>query len=82
MARQLGTAALGLASETGFPLIDGVDTSVLQFPAFAAGEALRLVPDAPSADPIQSWAIGLDVYIPQPTETFVSDCGDCTRPDR
>ena len=71
MARQLGTATLGLASETGFPLIDGVDTGVLSFPAFAADEALRIVPNTGSDDPVLTWAIGMDVYIPQPASTFV-----------
>ncbi len=72
MARQLGTAALGLASETGVPPIGGVDASVLQFPAFSAGEALRIAPQTGSSEPIQTWALGLDVYIPQPSGTFAS----------
>ena len=72
MARDLGTAALGLASEAGLPAIGGVDPTILSFPAFGAEEALRLVPETGSDDAILTWAIGLDIYIPQPTTTFVS----------
>ena len=72
MARQLGSATLALASETTFPLIEGIDTALLAFPAFTSDEALRLVPETGAVDPIRSWAIGLDVYLPQPVGTFVS----------
>ena len=74
MARDLGTAtssaSLGLASEAGFPPIDGVDPAVLSFPAFASDEGLRLIPQAD--DTILTYAVGLDLYIPQPSSTFVS----------
>ena len=72
MARQLGSATLGLASETGFPLIDGGDTSLLSYPAFTSEEALRLTPNTGSDALIGNWVIGMDVYIPQPASSFVS----------
>jgi Ca2+-binding RTX toxin-like protein len=72
MARTLGTATLGSTGETGFPGIGGSSVPVLAFPAFAADEALRIRPGDPSGNPVATWAIGLDVYIPQPTVGFVS----------
>ncbi|MEM8840609.1 MAG: hypothetical protein AAGD47_02425 [Pseudomonadota bacterium] len=67
MARDLGGVTLGLASETGFPLIDGADTALLQFPAFGGSQALRISPQTGSDTPITSWAVGFDVYLPQPS---------------
>ncbi len=72
MARQLGSAALAQTNETGFPPIGGSDAALLTFPGFAAGEALRLAPQASATDPIASWAVGLDLFIPQPAGSFVS----------
>ncbi|MEL7471564.1 MAG: glycerophosphodiester phosphodiesterase family protein, partial [Pseudomonadota bacterium] len=72
MARDLGTATLGLASETGFPLIGGVDTGVLSFPAFAPDEGPRIVPQTAADEAALTWALGMDIYIPQPSGTFVS----------
>ena len=72
MARDLNGATLGTADEVGVPRIDGDDTSLLRFSPFAPDEALRLVPGTASPEPISTWALGLDVYIEQPSETFVS----------
>ncbi|MEL6476246.1 MAG: hypothetical protein AAFR17_02890, partial [Pseudomonadota bacterium] len=72
MARQLGSATLGLASETGFPLLGGEDQALLSFPAFSSGESLRLIPALASDGPAETWAIGLDIFVPQPSSTFVS----------
>jgi len=72
MARQLGTATLGLASETGFPPIGGDDPAILSYPAFDSSEALRILPTPAGTDPITDWIVGLDLYIPQPAGSFVS----------
>ena len=72
MARDLGTVDLALASELGLPLIGGIDTEVLQFPAFNSDEAIRIIPDQNTDGPIRSWVVGLDLYLPQPTGTFIS----------
>ena len=72
MARRLGDAILGLASEAGFPPIGAVDPDVLAHPGFAADEALTLRPLGLGAAPLGSWALGLDLYVPQPAATFTS----------
>ncbi len=72
MARELGDATLGLASEAGVPSIDGVDPTVLALPALEASEALTLIPNSAGSDPIRNWILALDVYIPQPSGTFAS----------
>ncbi len=72
MTRQLGDATLGLASEVGLPPLEGGDAPVLSYPAFAPDEALRLVPTAAGDAPLETWALGLDIYVPQPAGTFVS----------
>lgn len=72
MARQIGDVTLGFASEAGFPAIDGVDPTVLAFPAFTAEQALTIVPETTTGAPIANWGLGLDLYIEQPAEAFVS----------
>ncbi|MEO0763886.1 MAG: hypothetical protein AAFZ09_19115, partial [Pseudomonadota bacterium] len=70
MARDLDDVTLGLASEVGLPQIGGTDPAVLDYPAFGANEALTLKPVADET--ITDWALGLDLYVPQPTGSFTS----------
>ena len=72
MARNLNGVSIGLGSELGAPPIDGIDPTVLQFQAFAANEALTLKPVVGSETLVTEWAVGLDLYIPQPAASFVS----------
>lgn len=72
MARQLGDATIGLGSDLGVPAIGGVDPTVLDLPALGAGEGLILHPVSSGSAPLQNWALGLDIYVAQPTVSFLS----------
>jgi hypothetical protein len=72
MARDVGAAVIGRASEAGLPPIGGVDPTVLALPALGVGEALTLRPLAASGAPIENWALGLDIYVASPAAAFTS----------
>lgn len=72
MARQLGSATIGLGNEVGVPPIGGTDPTVLSLPALASDEALILRPLASGGSALETWALGLDIFVPQTTAPFVS----------
>jgi hypothetical protein len=72
MARNLGAATIGLGSEVGVPAIGGFDPTVLSLPSLAPDESLILRPSDRDGAAIENWALGLDIYVPQPSTTFVS----------
>ncbi|TCO70060.1 metallophosphoesterase [Rhodovulum euryhalinum] len=67
MTRDLGDVFLGKASAFGVPAIGGIDTDVLALPAFGVDRALTLKVGAAT-----DWAIGFDLYVPQPAGSYVS----------
>ncbi|MBN2629644.1 MAG: hypothetical protein JXR75_03770 [Rhodobacteraceae bacterium] len=72
MVRQIGTANIGLGSELGYPPIQGVDPAIFSFPATEADQSLIFRPLKAGAPALETWALGLDLYIPQPNAAFTS----------